>query len=113
MKDYIELLIIPNDKFVAYINRGVVLSTLQDYQEALKAFNQALEINSKSGEAYQARGALYFKLKENKKLLKDLEKALKLFEEQKNMSSYVRTQLLMKSLHNKPIPKHSLFNHCS
>ena len=107
------MLIIPDDKFAAHINRGFILSTLQDYQEALKAFNQALEINSKSGEAYQARGALYFKLKENKKSLKDLEKALNLFEEQKNMSGYVRTQLLMKSLHNKPIPKHSLFNHCS
>jgi tetratricopeptide (TPR) repeat protein len=50
------LLIIPDDKFAAHINRGFILSTLQDYQEALKAFNQALKINPKSGEAYQARG---------------------------------------------------------
>ena len=63
MKDYIELLIIPDDKVVAYINRGIILSALQDYQEALKAFNQALEVNSKSGDAYQSRGLLYFQLK--------------------------------------------------
>ena len=120
MTDYINSLIIPSDKLAAYLSRGYVYLALKDYHKAIDTFQQALEVNSgqfNSGSAdaytYQGRGLAYFYLKQKNKLLKDFETALNLFEEHKNMSGYVRTQLLMKSLHGKKIPKNSIFSEVS
>ncbi len=115
MNDYIESLSIPSDKFAGYISRGYVYLALKDYQKALNTFQQALEVSVSMGNAYayQGRGLAYFNLMQKNKSLKDFETALKLFEEQKNMSGYVRTQLLMQSIHGKKIPKHSIFSDIS
>jgi tetratricopeptide (TPR) repeat protein len=115
MHDYIESLRLPSDKVAAYLSRGYVSLALKEYQKALDTFHQALEVNSGYADAYayQGRGLAYFYLKQNNKSLKNFEIALNLFEEHQNMSGYVRTQLLMKSLHGKKIPKHSIFSKVS
>lgn len=115
MQDYIEFLSIPSDKVAAYLSRGYVYLALKDYHKAIDTFQQALEVNSgyPDAYAYQGRGLAYFYLKQKNKSLKDFEKALNLFEEHKNMSGYVRTQLLMKSLHGKKIPRNSVFSEVS
>ena len=115
MNDYIESLSIPSDKLASYISRGYVYLALKDYQQALDTFQQALEVNVTIGNAYayEGRGLVYFHLQQKNKSLKDFETALNLFEEHKNMSGYVRTQLLMQSLHKKKIPKHSIFSNIS
>lgn len=115
MIDYINSLILPSDKVAAYLFRGYVYLALKDYHKAIDTFQQALEVNSGSADAsaYQGRGLAYFYLKQKNKSLKDFETALNLFEEHKNMSGYVRTQLLMKSLHGKKIPRTSMFSEVS
>jgi len=120
MTDYINSLIIPSDKVAAYLSRGYVYLALKDYHKAIDIFQQALEVNSRqvnSGSAdayaYQGRGLAYFYLKQKNKSLKNFEIALNLFEEHQNMSGYVRTQLLIKSLHGKKIAKHSIFSKLS
>jgi tetratricopeptide (TPR) repeat protein len=115
MHDYIESLRLPSDKVAAYLSKGYVYLALKEYQKGLDTFHQALEVNSAYADAYayQGRGLAYFYLKQKNKSLKDFETALNLFEEHKNMSGYVRTQLLMKSLHGKKIPKNSIFSEVS
>ena len=120
MQDYIDFLSIPSDKVAAYLSRGYVYLALKDYHNAIDTFQQALKVNSRqfnadSGDAYayQGRGLAYFYLKQKNKSLNNFEIALNLFEEHQNMSGYVRTQLLMKSLHGKKIPKHSIFSKLS
>lgn len=63
------------DMSIAYFNKGVILTTLQDYTSALSAFNKALEISPDFGEAYFNRGYVYLKLGNRISGTADLSKA--------------------------------------
>lgn len=47
---------------IAYFNKGVILTQLDDYTAAISAFAKAIELKGDMGEAFYNRGYCYFKL---------------------------------------------------
>jgi tetratricopeptide (TPR) repeat protein len=63
---------------VPYNNRGVALAYLDENQQAIAAFNQALSINSKYAEAYYNRGTVYQELGQQQTAMEDYNQAIAL-----------------------------------
>ncbi|MBT28924.1 MAG: hypothetical protein CMO01_04610 [Thalassobius sp.] len=62
-----------------YIDKGFCLSRLGKHQQAIDAYNKALEVSPDNAIAYNYRGWSYFQLNDHEKALDDYRKALKLF----------------------------------
>jgi tetratricopeptide (TPR) repeat protein len=62
----------------AYINRGMAYLDLQDYNNALKDFNHALEFGD-IPMAYSGRGKVYYEKKQYELAVKDFEKSIALY----------------------------------
>lgn len=60
---------------IAYYNKGVLYTEMQDFTSALSAFNKAIELKPDFGEAFYNRGYVYFKLGNRAKGTADLSKA--------------------------------------
>ncbi|MDE6484296.1 MAG: tetratricopeptide repeat protein [Duncaniella sp.] len=60
---------------IAHYNKGVVLTRLQDYTSALRAFTRAIELKPDFGEAYYNRGYVYLHLGNRDAGTSDLSKA--------------------------------------
>ncbi len=60
---------------VAYYNKGVLLTQMQDFTSALAAFTKAIELKPDFGEAYYNRGYVYFKLGNRMAGVNDLSKS--------------------------------------
>jgi len=69
----------PND-FNAINLSGIIFAKKKEYKIAIDFFNKALEINPNSSDVYHNRGNLLREIKEFKKSILDIEKALKLEE---------------------------------
>lgn len=66
-------------KFVrAYLNRGIVLYSLNKFQEAINDLNLFIGSNHHKGEAYYFRALSYEKLNRKEELIADMEAAAKL-----------------------------------
>jgi len=55
--------------------RGLCLSRQEKNQEALADFSRSIELNPRAAAYYNNRSALYYKMGEKKKALKDILKA--------------------------------------
>lgn len=60
---------------IAHYNKGVILTRLQDYTSALRAFTRAIELKPDFGEAYYNRGYVYLHLGNRDAGTSDLSKA--------------------------------------
>lgn len=66
------------------LNRAQRATKKGEYSEAIKEFNQALQLNRNDANAYFNRGSLYIITRDYKKATEDLQQAAKLFSEQGN-----------------------------
>ena len=73
-------------------NRGAYLLSLGKFEEAIDAFNKAIELDPNCDKAYSNRGGAYFYLKYYDKSLKDFNKAIDL--NPKNDANYYNRGLL-------------------
>lgn len=62
----------------ALLNQGIALYEKQDYQGAIKIFNDVLSTDPKNALAYNARGSVYLELKDYDKAVADYTKAVEL-----------------------------------
>jgi len=62
----------------AYENRGLAKAMLQQYEDAIKDYSKAIQLNPNSNSAYYNRGHLYLQLNNIKQACSDWEMALKL-----------------------------------
>ncbi|MGB7416732.1 MAG: tetratricopeptide repeat protein [Thermosynechococcaceae cyanobacterium] len=62
----------------AYQIRGMALGSLQDYAQALRAFDLALQFNPQLASAYYYRGLTYMNLNQNARAIADYDRALEL-----------------------------------
>ncbi|HEC56454.1 MAG TPA: tetratricopeptide repeat protein [Candidatus Syntrophoarchaeum butanivorans] len=67
-----------NEHAKAYYNRGLVYAEQEKYDEAIKDFDKAIELNPDDAEAYHNRGIAYTKLGEYDEAIKDFDKAIEL-----------------------------------
>lgn len=67
-----------NDNLKAYIDQGFALLDKEDYRGAIKAFNQAIRINSNNPYGYIGRGLAYFSLKEYQLAKEDFDQTISL-----------------------------------
>ena len=66
----------PRAVAAAYTNRGMSYDSLQQFQSAIKDYDQALQLNPLSFRAYNNQGSSPMKLNEYQKALDDLNEAL-------------------------------------
>ena len=71
----------------AYNNRGNAKFHLKQYNEAIKDYNQAIELNPQDAKAYNNRGNAKARLKQYTEAIKDYKKAKKLFEQQSDLEA--------------------------
>jgi len=64
----------------AWHSKGIVLGHLKRYEEALEAFEKAIEMDSKHFRAWYNKGVAFFYLKKYKNSLKSFKKAIRVFE---------------------------------
>jgi tetratricopeptide (TPR) repeat protein len=62
----------------AYNNRGLVYSTLGEYQRAIQDHNEAIRLDPQLAEAYYPRGVAYGALGEYQRAIEDLDEAIRL-----------------------------------
>jgi len=62
----------------AYYNRGVAYAKLNQYEQAIKDYDKAIELNPNYAEAYNNRGNAYAKLNEHERAIEDFNKAVEL-----------------------------------
>lgn len=67
-----------NNYLIAYNNRGIAKNNLGLYEEAIKDFNKAIELNPNISEAYNNRGNAKNNLKQYEEAIKDYDKAIEL-----------------------------------
>ena len=56
--------------------RGLTLGKVGNHQEAINAYNKAIQLNPKDAEAYGNRGVAYSKLGNYQQAIKDYNKAI-------------------------------------
>ncbi len=79
--------------------RGVILSGLKRYEEAIKAFNEALKINSNDASSLYGKGIALYKLKRYEEAIKTFSKALEIDSEY-ICALYGKGKVLSKLGHN-------------
>ena len=67
-----------NNYFIAYNNRGISKYKLEQYREAIKDFNKAIELNPDYSNAYSNRGISKQKLEQYRGAIKDYNKSIEL-----------------------------------
>ena len=82
-------------------NRGIVKDDLKQYNEAIKDYNQAIELNPQNAEAYSNRGNVKARLKQYTAAIKDYKKAKKLFEQQGDPEAVKITERKIKEIEEK------------
>jgi len=70
--------IITNNNYVAYFNRGLAYRHLGKYKQALADYDKAIQFNPKYAEAYNNRGVVYSNLGNDQQALGDYDKAIEL-----------------------------------
>ena len=63
---------------IAYYNRGVDCCIVGSYEEAIKDYSKAIELDGKFAHAYYDRGNVYYKKGANEEAIKDYSKAIEL-----------------------------------
>ncbi|GAA5576208.1 lipopolysaccharide assembly protein B [Porphyromonas gingivalis] len=63
---------------IAYYNRGVDCCIVGSYEEAIKDYSKAIELDGKFAHAYYGRGNVYYKKGANEEAIKDYSKAIEL-----------------------------------
>lgn len=76
LKQYNKLLALKSEHFVAWTNKGNILKTLMRYNEAIEAYNHALELSPDSPDILYNIATTYALLKRKDKMLQHLAKAL-------------------------------------
>ena len=66
------------DLIATYVNRGVVHMAMENFTEAAKDYNKALELNPKVAEAYVNRGNLWFMVSRYQEAIEDYGQSLEL-----------------------------------
>ncbi len=61
-----------------WIQKGYALAREKEYDEAVRMFSLAIDVNPKSGQAYYNRGLAYKKMNMPKEAVKDIETAIRL-----------------------------------
>lgn len=64
-------------KYACY-QRGLHRSKNEEYSQAIRDFDQAIELNSQWADAYYNRGLTYMKLEQTQKAIDDYTEALKI-----------------------------------
>ena len=70
-----------------YMNKGRECQSKEKYNDAIKYYNKAIELNPKCWRAYNNIGLAYEELKENEKAFEYFDKALKLHSEPEVMDA--------------------------
>ena len=76
-------------------------SYLKQYNEAIKDYNQAIELNPQDAKAYNNRGNAKAHLKQRNEAIKDYKKAKKLFEQQSDPEAVKITERKIKEIEEK------------
>lgn len=66
------------DRAATFVNRGIVLAALQDYQEALNDYNEGLELVPELPQAWNGKGNLYYLADRFNEAIAAYERALEL-----------------------------------
>lgn len=75
LRDYNHVLSLQPNFTFAYYNKANILCSQKDYNEAIRFYTQAIELDGDFAEAYFNRGLTYVYIGENEKGLADLSKA--------------------------------------
>ena len=73
-----SLISTPTTKVTTYYNDGISYLDLGKYDEAIKAFTKAIELDPGTSAIYYNRGTAYFVLEDYQKAIDDYSKAIKL-----------------------------------
>jgi tetratricopeptide (TPR) repeat protein len=68
----------PTSDASAFLQKGINSIQSEDYQQAIKDFDKAIELNPNLAEAYNNRGLVYGKLGNLQQAIKDFDKAIEL-----------------------------------
>lgn len=82
-----------------YHNRGFAYLQARQYPEAMRDFNQAIELNARDADAYLGRGTLFTRTGSHDKALVDLERAIEL--DPRYADAYAK-RCFVKMMLNKP-----------
>ena len=80
------------------MNRGIAYISLQQCQRAIADFNQVLEINPQSADAYRNRGIAYVILGNLQQARENWEQAATLYKQQNDSEGYQLVQENLKKL---------------
>lgn len=75
IEDYDKAIALAPDFYYAWYNKANLLCIEKDFEDAIKAYSRAIQINGEFGEAYFNRGLAYIYLGKNKPGAADLSKA--------------------------------------
>jgi tetratricopeptide (TPR) repeat protein len=77
--DFTKIIELNPDDAIAYYNRGMAYSFLQNYSNAIADYNQAIELKPDYANAYYNRGMAYKNLQDYQSAIADLKEAERLF----------------------------------
>jgi tetratricopeptide (TPR) repeat protein len=101
MADYNQTLQIDPNYARAYYGRGTIYVELKnDLRAAIAEFNQALRINPKYANAYYTRGLVRETFGERQEAIADIQKAVDLYKQERNIEWYQHALELVEALRN-------------
>ncbi|MEH2409492.1 tetratricopeptide repeat protein [Nostoc sp.] len=99
MLDFSQAIRLNHNDYRAYYNRGCACGRSGDNSCAIRDFTESLKRNPINAQAYLNRGIAYHELGHEQAAIADLQKAVKYFAQQKETTTYEKTFLLLKNLH--------------
>ncbi|MDJ0718239.1 MAG: tetratricopeptide repeat protein, partial [Prochloraceae cyanobacterium] len=83
---------------MAYYNRGLLYFNQNQLKLALSDYNRSIQINPNLAEPYENRAKVWIKLKNFAKAIRDLNAAITIFGQQKNVAGYQQVRRMLKSV---------------
>ena len=73
-----QSILLDSNNATTYVLQGFFYKEIDQYHQAIKAYNQAIRLDPNYSEAYSNRGETYYKLGQQQRAIKDFNKALRL-----------------------------------
>lgn len=77
-----------SDRAATYVNRGILLAQLGEYQDALNDYNEALRIDAQLAQAWNGKGNLYYLAERYDAAIAAFERALELDLPERHVAYY-------------------------